>query len=74
MFFFPYFSILLQAIQRISDNDEKLIIQICDNINKVFYNANDLNNIQERIKDFQKKEGETERILNVASEGNKRKL
>ena len=63
-------SFLWKAIQRLSNNDKQLIAQLCDKLNEVVHSGKELGNLLEKIKDFQKKEKETERILNKALNGN----
>lgn len=60
---------LLKAIQRLSNNDEDLITQLCDSMSKVFHSGNDFINMEEKINNFRRKEVETELLLNSSREG-----
>ena len=51
---------VFQAIQRLSGNDERFIIQICDVLNKVFSKGREIEEMKQKIKDFREKADTTE--------------
>ena len=51
---------LFQGIQRLSGNDERFIVQICDVLNKVFSKGREIEDMKQKIKDFREKAETTE--------------
>ena len=53
-------TLFFQAIKRLSGNDERFIIQICDVLNKVFSKGREIEDMKQIIKDFREKAFTTE--------------
>lgn len=53
----------IQAIRRLTADDEQLIKKICEIMNKVFCKGKDMEKMMEDLKDFRKLTAEQEELL-----------